>query len=66
MWASITHHEITFFMPNPMKTEWLSTDRVEFEYRISQIHLLIEKDFQCLDVDAEDQGDSYPNPLATS
>jgi len=27
-----------------------------------QLHLLLEKDFVCLDNTAEDQSDNYPNP----
>ena len=35
-----------------------------FENNHGTLHLLIEKDFICLDNVTEDQSDNYPNPLA--
>lgn len=64
LWVNFTHNKITLFMPDNMKTEWLNTDKVGFEYRTPQFYLLVEKDFQCLDTVAEDQSDNYPNPMA--
>jgi hypothetical protein len=40
------------------------TDKVGFENTDGELHLLVEKDFTCLDNVAEDQSDNFPNPLA--
>jgi hypothetical protein len=55
---------ITLFMPENMATELQNTDRVGFENYVNGLHLLVEKDFTCLDNAAEDQSDNYPNPMA--
>jgi hypothetical protein len=62
--ATFKNNIITLFMPANMIIEWLNTDRVGFENNNGPIHLLVEKDFVCLDSVAEDQSDNYPNPLA--
>jgi len=62
--ATFTNNQITFLMPATMAEEWASTERVGFEGMHGHLHLLIEKDFKCLDDVAEDQSDNYPNPLA--
>jgi len=61
--ATFQHNKITLFMPDNMAEEWELTERVGFENSNSQLYLLIEKDFKCLDNVAEDQSDNYPNPL---
>ena len=62
--ATFKDNQITVFMPAAMADEWTSTERVGFEGMYGHLHLLIEKDFKCLDDVAEDQSDNYPNPLA--
>lgn len=62
--ASFNDNTITVFMPVQMANEWATTERVGYENKESQLYLLIEKDFQCLDEVAEDQSDNYPNPLS--
>jgi len=62
--AIFEDNKITLFMPKTMAQEWWQTDRVGFECRENGLHLLVEKDFKCLDDVAEDQSDNYPNPLA--
>jgi hypothetical protein len=44
--------------------EFVNTDKVGYEGTHGNLHLLVEKDFTCLDNVAEDQSDNYPNPLA--
>ncbi|WP_184548435.1 DUF7009 family protein [Mucilaginibacter sp. FT3.2] len=61
--ADFTDNTITMYMPAAMAIEWTSTDRVGYQNNNSQLQLLIEKDFKCLDNVAEDQSDNYPNPL---
>ena len=63
--ATFSNNTITLFMPASMLTELAETDKVGFENIRHLPHLLIEKDFTCLDNVAEDQSDNYPNPLAT-
>jgi hypothetical protein len=62
--SAFKNETITTFMPKSMISELISTDRVGFENNNEALHLLVEKDFTCLDNVAEDQSDHYPNPLA--
>ena len=62
--ATFKDNQITVLMPAGMADEWAHTERIGFENVDSGLHLLIEKDFKCLDNVAEDQSDNYPNPLA--
>jgi hypothetical protein len=55
---------ITIFVPKRLLQEFADTDKVGFEGTHGSLHLLVEKDFTCLDEVAEDQSDNYPNPLA--
>ncbi len=61
--ATFNNNTITLFMPASMLTELAETDKVGFENIRHLPHLLVEKDFTCLDNVAEDQSDNYPNPL---
>jgi len=62
--ADFSGNRITLYFPAAMLEEWAGTDKVGFEYRSEGLlHLLVEKDFTCLDKTAEDQSDNYPNPL---
>ena len=61
--ASFEDNTITVSMPEYMILEWVNTDRVGFEHTDNGMHLLVEKDFVCLDTVEEDQSDNYPNPL---
>lgn len=55
--------------PNQVK-QWADTDQVGLEENIvwedgTTLHVLIEKDFQCLHRrPAEDESDNFPNPAA--
>lgn len=56
-------------IPTNEATHWYNNDKIGHANRLnlengSQLALLIEKDFQCLDETHEDQTDNYPNPLA--
>lgn len=61
--ATFNNNTITLFMPASMLTELAETDKVGFENIRHLPHLLVEKDFTCLDNVAEYQSDNYPNPL---
>ena len=62
--ADFKNNIITLYMPKKMLAELAGTDKIGFENTRGALHLLIEKDFTCLDNVAEDQSDNYPNPLA--
>lgn len=67
--ASFSGNKITVIIPEKIKTEWTTTDRVGFENKLDigngkQLFILIEKDFVCLDNTFEDQSDNFPNPNA--
>jgi hypothetical protein len=62
--ASFKNNIITLFVPKTMISELENTDKVGFENNSGALHLLVEKDFTCLDNIAEDQSDNYPNPLS--
>lgn len=55
---------ITLFLPQHTITELADTDKVGFESNTGELHVLVEKDFTCLENVAEDQSDNYTNPLA--
>lgn len=62
--AEFSGNRITLYFPEGMLEEWVYTDKVGFEHRPEGLlHLLVEKDFTCLDKSTEDQSDHYPNPL---
>jgi hypothetical protein len=65
--ASFQNNAITLIVPQELVQNWELDDRVGFEHEqlLGQgdtLHLLIEKDFTCLDNTLEDQSDNYPNP----
>ncbi|HVW97611.1 MAG TPA: hypothetical protein VHA56_16675 [Mucilaginibacter sp.] len=62
--STYNNHTITLYMPEKMIREMAETDKVGFENERHIPHLLVEKDFTCLDNVTEDQSDNYPNPLA--
>jgi len=64
--AIFENNEITVFVDKEMVKEWVSTERIGFEYDNNGLFILLEKDFTCLDNVAEDQSDNYPNPLANA
>ncbi|WP_179413852.1 DUF7009 family protein [Mucilaginibacter sp. E4BP6] len=61
--SSYIDNKITLSMARKMIIELVDTDRVGFENKAGELHLLVEKDFTCLDNVDEDQSDNYPNPL---
>lgn len=62
--AAFDGRRILLTIPQTMIVELYDTDRVGFENSDGKLHLLIEKDFVCLDNVEEDQSDNYPHPLA--
>jgi hypothetical protein len=62
--AEFTGNRIQLNMPVTMIKELVHTDTVGFEDHTGPVHLLVEKDFACIDRTEEDQSDQYPNPSA--
>jgi hypothetical protein len=56
---------IMLYVPKALVEDLADENKVGFEGIDGSLHLLVEKDFTCLDEVAEDQSDNYPNPLAT-
>ncbi len=68
--AVFSDGRITLYLPAALTEEWIDTDKVGFQHRMplnnpgESLHLLVEKDYTCLDNVDEDQSDNYPNPLS--
>ncbi len=63
LFSTFKNNIITLFVPEVLADDWTGTDRVGVESSAGHLHLLLEKDFTCLENVAEDQSDNYPNPL---
>lgn len=69
--ADITGQKITMYVPQPIAMEWTGTDKVGCSNNMrlangTQLFLLLEKDFKCIDAGVtEDQSDNYENPLTS-
>lgn len=69
--ADYRENRIIFSFPQHLLKDWFLSDHIGFEYDQqttgnNSLHLLIEKDFTCLEKTKEDQRDHYPNPLLKS
>ena len=67
MSAEYTKLGITLYINEAWLQGWETNDKVGFEAKEdisdeTSLHLLLEKDFVCLDRREEDQSDNYPNP----
>ncbi len=68
MSAEFINARITLFVPQHLLQEWATTNLVSVEHKVplhngSYLHLLLEKDFKCIDaVVTEDQSDYFENP----
>lgn len=62
------NHVIRVMVPAEQARKWVGTDEVGFEDEINTgshpLHLLVEKDFQCLHRDNSEEPDNYAHPLA--
>ena len=67
--ASLEDRLIRFYMPEELAASWPGNEIISYENWVTintktTLHLLLEKDFQCLEVRGEDESDQYPNPKA--
>lgn len=65
--AEFSNNQIVLMLPKSAGKDWYHNDVVGFENDMelsagNKLHLLLEKDFTCLDNTMEDQSDNYPNP----
>jgi len=61
---------ITLYVPEALLKEWSTNSVVGFKSKMplensGDLHLLLEKDFKCLDETIDDQSDLYDNPTKT-
>ncbi|MBK7223080.1 MAG: hypothetical protein IPH94_17715 [Saprospiraceae bacterium] len=68
--ASYENNVVTVFMEQKLASAWYTSDDVGYKHIFkpaddSEIFLLVEKDFVCLDETFEDQSDNYDNPNAS-
>jgi len=68
IFASFDNNTITVTIPTNQAQEWANSDQTGIEngaYGLVPLHVIIEKDFQCLKMrDVDEDKDAYPNPLA--
>jgi hypothetical protein len=66
--ASLEEGKIVIYMPEEWTQGWPASPRVGYEVQADgkghPLHILIEKDFVCLDRDLAGQADQYPHPKA--
>lgn len=62
--ADFKNNIVTVYLPKNRFYELENMDKTSFENTHGSLHLLVEKDFVCLDSPDEDQSDNFPNPLA--
>lgn len=65
--ANYTENRIVLLVPETMGKTWFQDEKVGFENQMAlpdgnTLHLLLEKDFTCLENRSEDESDNYPNP----
>jgi len=65
--ASYYNDTILMMIPEADGKNWFHNDTIGFEHEVElskgkKLHLLLEKDFTCLENRDEDQSDNYPNP----
>jgi hypothetical protein len=66
--ASWEGGKIILYIPREWAVSWPASSKVGFEAQMDvngeSLHVLVEKDFVCLDRDLAGQADQYPNPKA--
>ncbi|MBR9854389.1 MAG: hypothetical protein GYB37_07395 [Algicola sp.] len=65
--VSYSDNTIKLMVPESEGKNWFHNNTVGFEHEAAispekKLHLLLEKDFTCLESRTEDQSDNYPNP----
>ena len=65
--ANFKAGKINVFVPKVLIKDWADNDVVGFDTYMpvaesESLHILVEKDFKCIEKSAEDQSDNYENP----
>ncbi len=65
--AQFHDQTITLFLETGISKSWFESNKIGFSHSVTgangtELKLLIEKDFVCMDETVEDQSDNYPNP----
>ena len=61
--ASFDGARIRVLAPSPEVRRWIESDQTGIEASSGPLRVIIEKDFQCLHRESEEDADSFPNPL---
>ncbi len=69
--ASLKKNHILVEVPRDTAVHWATGDDISIEARLSvgggrELHVLVEKDFACLNGTEEQNRDTFPNPLEGS
>jgi hypothetical protein len=69
--AEFLEDTITLFLDIQKSKDWFKTNQIGFSNKAiredgTELSLLLEKDFVCMDETVEDQSDNYPNPKIIS
>ena len=69
--AAFDNGSIRIEAPAGVAREWAATDRVDMAGQQPlaaglQLSVLIEKDFQCIHKEGDEDADAFPNPLAAA
>ncbi len=62
--ALFENNSIRVLLPASTVKQWAESDDVGIEGECGPLRVIIEKDFQCLHRDAEQNADAFANPLA--
>ncbi len=68
--ANYDNDTITLYVPKTLLKNWSDNSDIGFEAMMplensGYLHLMLEKDFKCLDATMEDQSDFFDNPAKT-
>lgn len=62
--AAFDGSKIAVRVPQPEARRWMETDQVGIEGSGGTLHILIEKDFECVHRDSTEAAGAFPNPAA--
>lgn len=65
--AEYHNNQLTVYVPANLLNGWPGNNVISLDNRLadgslSEVYVLVEKDFKCIDDSSEDQSDNYENP----